>query len=150
MVQGTVPHLVAAVLHRGEEGIVDGGKDQDLFPLGDQRVQGEEDGGDHAVAKEHPVGLGLPAVAAVPPALDGLINRGQGIGITDDGVVAALLEGLLDLRHRREIGVRNPEGQQAGLLAKAVLEVPLDAGGAPAVYHFVEIIHPKQILSFLN
>ena len=36
------------------------------------------------------------------------------------------------------------------MLAKALLEIPLDAAGTAAVYHFVEIIHREQILSLLK
>ena len=150
VVQRAVHQSVAAVLDGCKERVVHRGKGQDFLALGHHGVQREVNAGDHAVAQQHPVGLGLPAVAAVPPALDGGVNAGQRFGIADHGVVAALLECLHHFRSRCKIGIRDPVGQQAALLAKAVLEIPLNAAGAAAVYHFVEIIHREQILSLLK
>ena len=147
--QGAILQGVPAVLDGGEKRIVHGGEGQDLAALFHQSFQGEIDAGHHATGHEHPIGIGLPAVAALPPALNGLEGGGKGVGIAEHRVLAALFQRVHHGGRRGKVRVGDPERQKAVLLTEAVLEVPLDAGGPSAVYELVKSVHLNRSFLYL-
>ena len=147
MVQRTVHQCVAAVLNSCKKGIIYRCKYQDLPSLWHHCVQGKINTCDHAVAQQHPVRLGLPLVAALPPSLDCRVHAVQRLAVPDDRMIAAFLDGIQDFRYRRKIRICYPERQQPVLLSKCILLVPLNAGCSSAVNCFVKIVHNH--ISFL-
>ena len=85
-------------------------------------------------------------VTAAEPSDDGLIVAIGHVGVAEDAVVDASVQGFYDLRQGSEVHIGHPEGQHVvvGRL------VPLHAVGVAAGYDFVEVVSHFSTCKLVN
>ena len=132
--------LASGVSDAVEEDIVDRCLNQDIPIRLSKCPNQRRNCGDNTHAEQHPRGINVPGVAAIPPRSNGLGQLGRNLRVAINSGVGFARDRLNDVGSRAEVHVRDPHRQ----LPRS--DIPLLGIGVASVKDRIKVIHGSTLL----